>query len=119
MDDIECGPPFQQFCREIAKQRRDTVVTLWGAVLAAFGHFYLITSAGAAATQCRTVVGTLKLFPSREEYMARFNVNNTNLNGTGVNGRGQDESSVTTERVKNTRYGRPGDVGEVYLGTPS
>jgi hypothetical protein len=68
IDGVPCGTEFQGFCDGFAQ--KEIVITLWGAFVIAAGHYYLISSAGAASMQFRAVLGTLYLLPKRDQYLA-------------------------------------------------
>ena len=60
---LPCGIEFEQFCNDF--NNYEIVISLWGSFIVIAGHYYLISSAGAATVWFLRVQGMLLLLPSR------------------------------------------------------
>jgi hypothetical protein len=104
---LRCGVEFNKFCNEFASKY--SVFTFWGSFIAVSGHYYLISSAGAAQQQCKEIQATFGLLPKRRQYLESISDLSQSIN------RGELES-LREEKDDEKEYVHQDESGDEFVG---
>jgi len=105
IEPVDCGADFLEMCSKFA--RKDLIIAMWGSFITSAGHFYLVSSGGAATADFSQLISFLDLFPRRDEYLKSIGdlsqvINTAELDRFAEKQNEEKESNASMEKSANS-----------------